>query len=86
MEEGCPTITAFKFCKIRHKTLGKDRLQEDINYYLLFDPTTELLRGLSQQEEKSFIFFLNKATNKRKIDRKTDLISYTSLTLEGKEK
>lgn len=78
MEEGCPTVTAFKFCKIRHKKHGKDRIQEDVRYTVLFDPATGRLKEMNQQHETSFAFFLNKATNKRKADRKTDIVSYES--------
>lgn len=77
-ETGCPTITAFKFCKIRHKKSHLDSIQEDVCYRLYFDPQTEHLRELTDIEETSFKFFLNKATNKRKADRKTDLVTYSS--------
>lgn len=77
-KEGAPTITAFKFCKIRHKKQGIDKIEEDVNYKLTFDSQTELLRELNENEEKSFTFWLNRATNKRKADRKTDLVEYVS--------
>lgn len=77
-EEGCPTVSAFKFCKIRHKKQHADVIKEDVPYSLIFDSQTELLREMTQQEEQSFKFFLNKATNKRKLDRKTDLVEYVS--------
>ena len=79
-EEGCPTVTAYKFCKIRHKKVGQDEIQEDVCYRLFFEPNTETFRELTQQEEKSFDFFNNKATNARKKDRKTDLVPYKSTT------
>lgn len=78
-EPGCPTVTAFKFCKIRHKKTNKDQIIEDVCYKLYFDPNTQHLRELTQDEETSFTFFLNKATNKRKTDRKTDLVPYESI-------
>lgn len=78
-EDGCPTVTAFKFCKIRHKKVNVDLIKEDVCYRLLFDPKTELMRELTQDEEKSFAFFLNKATNLRKADKKTDLVHYKSM-------
>lgn len=78
MEDGCPTVTAFKFCKIRHKRQGIDKIQEDVCYTVAFDPTTESLKEMSPDQEKSFAFFLNKATNKRKSDRKTDIVAYES--------
>jgi len=84
-EEGCPTVTAFKFCKIRHKKANKDVIKEDVCYYLRFDPDTELLRDMTQDEITAFNYFLPKATNLRKQDRKTDLIKYQSVpyTAEG---
>ena len=78
-EPGCPTVTAFKFCKIRHKKKNQDEIQEDVCYRLLFDSETEHLRELTQQEEASFDFFNNKALNARKRDRKTDLVPYSSI-------
>lgn len=79
MEETCPTVTAFKFCKIRHKKAKKDIIQEDVPYYFYFDSNNELLRDLTQDEKTSFDFYLPKATNKRKADRKTELIEYKSV-------
>lgn len=82
-QEGCPTITAFKYCKIRHKKAKYDKIQEDVPYYLYFDSESELLRDLNELEKKSFEYFLPVATNKRKIDRKADLIKYQSVPSEG---
>lgn len=82
-ETSCPTITAFKFCKIRHKKVRQDVIQEDTPYRLYFDPVTELMREPTQDEIISFDYFLSKATNKRKADRKTELVVYTSTS--GKE-
>jgi KaiC/GvpD/RAD55 family RecA-like ATPase len=78
-KEGAPTVTAFKFCKIRHKK-PSDVIKEDVCYKLLFDGDTERLRDLTEDEEKSFAFFLTKATNKRKEDRKTELVEYVPTT------
>jgi KaiC/GvpD/RAD55 family RecA-like ATPase len=78
-EEGCPTVTAFKFCKIRHKKQHLDHVKEDVCYRLFFDPQTEHMRELTQDEEKSFDFFANKALNARKRDRKTDIVPYQSI-------
>lgn len=75
----CPTVTAFKFCKIRHKKAGLDAIKEDVCYNLLFDSKTEHMRELTQDEEKSFTYFLAQATNKRKQDRKTDIGVYESI-------
>lgn len=78
-EQSCPTITAFKFCKIRHKKQKRDIIQEDVAYYLSFDSETEQMQDLTQDQITSFNYFLSKATNKRKADRKTELVSYSSV-------
>lgn len=75
----CPTITAFKFCKIRHKKKNLDDIQEDIPYLLYFDSDTEIMRAPTQAEANSVKFFSAQATNKRKIDRKTDVVPYKSI-------
>ncbi len=86
-ETGCPTVTAFKFCKIRHKQTATDNIQEDVLYRLLYDSNNHKLRELTQDEEKSFDFFNKKSVNKRKTDRKTDVLEYKSMpwTKEVKE-
>ncbi len=81
-EPSCPSVTAFKFCKIRHKKKGIDAICEDVCYRLYFDPKTEHLRELTQDEEKSFDFWNVQATNLRKKDRKTDLVAYKSTRKE----
>lgn len=78
-EQSCPTVTAFKYCKIRHKKARKDIIQEDVPYFLYFDSDTEQLRDMTQDEITSFNYFLPKATNKRKADKKTELVSYQSV-------
>lgn len=82
--EGAPTITSFKFCKIRHKKQGIDLIKEDVCYKVMFDPSSELLRPLDQIEESKFSFWLSRATNRRKEDRKTDLVKYESANFTGK--
>ena len=82
-EEACPTVTAFKFCKIRHKKARKDIIQEDVPYYLYFDSETEQMRDLTQDEITSFNYYLPQATNKRKVDRKTDILTYQSVPYRG---
>lgn len=77
--EGAPTVTAFKFCKIRNKKAGFDHANEDTPYKLMFDTTTEKMRMLTQKEDDSFTYFNSQATNKRKADRKTDVVEYTSV-------
>lgn len=78
-EQSCPTVTAFKFCKIRHKKDKLDVIKEDVSYYLSFDSTTEQMKDMTQDQKTSFDYFLPKATNKRKADRKTELVAYTSV-------
>lgn len=78
-EPACPSVTAFKYCKIRHKKKNKDIIQEDVAYYTFFDPTTEQITDMTQSQMKSFEYFLPKATNKRKADRKTGLVAYKSV-------
>lgn len=80
----CPTIMAFKFCKIRHKKQGRDNIAEDTAYKLLFNPVDESLQTLTQEQDKSFDYFKTQATNLRKRDRKTDVGEYKSISWEGK--
>lgn len=79
VEANCPTVTAFKYCKIRHKKSKSDVIKEDVPYYMYFDSENEQMRDMTQDEEISFKYFLPKATNKRKADRKTDIIEYQSV-------
>lgn len=74
----CPSVTAYKFCKIRNKKRGFDQIQEDTPYRLIFDPITEHMRPMTQAEEGSFPFHNTNATNARKHDKKTDVLEYTS--------
>jgi hypothetical protein len=83
--EGAPTIMALKYGKIRHKRQNKDRILEDVCYQVYFDPTTERLREMTQDEEVSAKFYMNRATNARKADKKTDLVPYVSRRVEANE-
>lgn len=85
LNDACPTVTAFKFCKIRHKKKGLDEIQEDVPYRLYFDWRNEQLRELTQKEEHSFDFFNKQCVNARKLDRKTDIIPYQSMPWAKKE-
>ncbi len=76
---GAPTVLAYKYCKIRHKKQGFDKIQEDVRYCLLLDPQTEQLRELNQLEEKRLAWFIVKEIARRKEDRKLQLIEYVSL-------
>lgn len=76
--QACPRVTAYKFCKIRHKS-KRDIIIEDQCYRLFFEQDTETLRPMTQDEETSFDYFANQALALRKKDRKTDLVRYTSV-------
>ncbi len=80
-EPRCPTVTAFKFCKIRHKH-PKDVIKEDIRYRLFFDGETGHMREMTQEEDISFTFFNKRCVSRRKQDRKTELVEYTSISLK----
>lgn len=82
--EACPRVTAYKFAKVRFKS-KTDKIIEDQCYRLLFDQDTETLSPMTQSQEKAFDFFANQALSLRKKDRKTDLISYTSIKWETNE-
>lgn len=84
-ETDCPTVTAFKFCKIRHKKAKRDIIQEDVPYYFYFDSERELLTDMTQLQANRFDFYVNIATSKRKADKKTDLVEYKSVDYEGKD-
>ncbi len=77
--KGAPTILSYKFCKIRHKKQGKDVIQEDTPYSVFFDPDTQLIRELTEMEDKSLSYWVGQATARRKLDRKTDVVNYTSI-------
>lgn len=81
--QGAPTVMSFKFAKIRHKRHNIDRIKEDECYQVFFDPATERLREMTQDDEKSAAYFLNIATNIRKKDRKTELVTYVSRRVEN---
>ena len=75
-EPSCPTVTAYKFCKIRHKKSHKDIIQEDVAYTMKFNPESEILETMTQDDFQSFNYFLDKATKKRGQDAKTKLVDY----------
>lgn len=76
--QSAPTVMAFKFAKIRHKKQNTDTIKEDICYQVFFDPETERLREMTQEEEIAAKFFVGVATNLRKADKKTDIVPYQS--------
>jgi len=82
--QGAPTVIALKFAKIRHKKQHLDRIKEDVCYQFYFDPSTERLREMTQDEETSAKYWVNQATNARKADKKTDIVTYESRRTEVK--
>jgi len=76
---GAPTVIAYKFCKIRTKNQLIDVLKEDKPYSVFFDPQTQLIRELTEAEEKGLGYWVSHATNKRKQDRKTEVVNYNSI-------
>jgi hypothetical protein len=78
-EQSCPTVTAIKFCKIREKKPRKDIIQEDTPYYFYFDSEKEQIRDMTQDEKTAFNYWLPQATNKRKLDKKTGVLTYKSV-------
>lgn len=82
---GAPTIMSYKFCKIRHKKQGYDTILEDKPYSVFFQPETQLIRPLTQAENDNLNYWVGQATNKRKADKKTDIVQYTSIRWEENE-
>ncbi len=78
----CPTVTAYKFVKIRFKTIGKDKIIEDQPYRLYFNGDKELLQDMTQEQERSFDFFAGKCLTIRNKDKKSDLVAYKSVRWE----
>jgi hypothetical protein len=77
--EGAPTVTAYKFCKIRHKNQKKDVIQEDVKYSLFFDPESGNLRPMTEEEEKTFSHWNARANKARERDKKSDVGEYVSV-------
>lgn len=84
--QGAPTITSYKFCKIRHKNASKDIIQEDVRYNLFFDPNNQLLSPLTQDQEIAFNYFYQQAINERKKDKKTEAIPYVSMRWDNEQR
>lgn len=80
--EGCPTVTALKFCKIRGKKKHLDVIQEDRCYKMFFDTSNGAMTPMTQEQDKAFDFFLKQANNKIKNSRKAELVTYTSLKMD----
>lgn len=75
-DPGCPTVTSFKFCKIRFKNSKRDLIQEDVPYHLFFDSDTEQYRQLTQKESEVFNLYATQATALRSRDKKQIIEEY----------
>lgn len=73
------SCSAFKYCKIRHKNIRKDRSKEDVVHVLMYDPDTELLREMTQMEEDRYEFLNKQATTIRNKDRKREPTRITKI-------
>lgn len=81
----CRKVTAYKFCKIRHKN-AQDVILEDEPYYLKFNAENETLVDMTQDDDKSFDYFQPQAAKKRAADRKTGVVTYKSVMTKEKER
>ncbi len=63
---------------MRHKD-DADVIQENERYRATFVPATGSLREMTQNEETQFDYFNKLCINKRKQDKKTEVLSYTSV-------
>ncbi len=82
--KACPKVTAFKFAAVRHKE-DNDVIQENERYRMTFMPSTGALREMTQAEETQFDFFNKTCAAKRKQDRKTEILTYTSARTSAKD-
>lgn len=83
------TVTVYKFCKIRHKNVKKDRIKEDQRYPLLLDPDTDNMRELTPDEHKALDFNAARAAKLRAKDKRTEpgrisMITWTKDVPNGK--
>lgn len=79
------TVTCLKACKIRHKNVSKDRIQEDNVYAFMFDIETEQLREMTDDEMKSYEFLAKEANVVRNKDRRREPTQITRLPKLGTE-
>lgn len=77
------TINCFKYCKIRHKNVLTDRLKEDVRYGLKFDPATERLRKMTEEETIAFNYWAPRANGLRNKDKKREVANITTITWTG---
>jgi KaiC/GvpD/RAD55 family RecA-like ATPase len=78
------TCSAFKYCKIRHKNVLLDKTKEDTVHALMFDPTTELLTEMTEEDEEAYSHWNKLATTLRNKDRKREPSQITKIDWAGK--
>lgn len=77
------TCNAYKYCKIRHKNVKLDRLQEDSVQVLMFDTDTTRLSIMTQDQDTAYDYWNNIATVDRNKDRKRDPTKRTKIDWVG---
>lgn len=77
--------SAFKYCKIRHKNVKKDRTKEDAVHALMFDTDTERLRQMTQAEEEAYNHYNGICNTLRNKDRKREPTKITKIDWAAKE-
>lgn len=77
------TCSAFKYCKIRHKNVKKDKSKEDVIHVLMFDPETEYLDQMTQMQETSYTHWSRIATTLRNKDKKREPKQITRIDWVG---
>jgi hypothetical protein len=66
------TITCYKYCKIRHRKVGLDKIVENTVYALHFDPVTERMDLMTEEMKEAYPTLSTMATNLRIKDTKKD--------------
>jgi hypothetical protein len=77
------TVTAWKMAKIRKKDTLNDKIKQDKVYALFFDPTTELLRPLTSDEQKLVPYWQEQASQVRGRDKKKEPTPISSIDWVG---
>lgn len=78
------TCSAFKYCKIRHKNVRTDKTREDVVHALMFDPNTEQLTEMTEEDEASYAHWNTLASKLRNKDRKREPSQITRIDWPGK--
>lgn len=79
------TVNAFKYCKIRSKTVGKDLIYEDQVYAMMFDPETDTLRELTEAEYEAYDYWNKQAMTLRNRDKRKDMTALNKTDWEKSE-